>query len=813
MENLIKRLIACNDVIVVSNYLIKNKLIKSMGNAKKIINIKYKSFDEVSKDLLGSYSKEAKIDLIKNEKISPELATFLLDNSLLVNELPINKKISSLQRIYTRYHHYLNKNPLITNIYRNRQIIIINDYKTNDLFNKAIKVIEEIADVEYYQLNNYFEKKIKINACLNMKQEVMFLVKNVASLLKEGVAPNHIRINKVPKEYHPYLKEVFELSNLDLDLSENYSLYEYELTKELLKTLKKYPSEIAYLAFPKAIEEVVEKYGKSKLLSKITDVLISYLRFSYLVEDIYEDLIYTLKNTKIAKTEYLNQIQVSNLLLEDISEEDHVFILGFNQDLFPKVFLDGEYIVDDERNQLGLVTSQFKNKQEKLRCLHFIDNIKHLYVTFNMDAVTPISGFVQTLKEKYQVEIVPYNHDIHLSSSRVLDHIELGKKLDSYYKYDLKDEQLYTLLSCYPNHSYRKYSHKFTGIDIDFLDHFLKNDLILSYTSIDKYFKCAYLFYLEKVLKVYRSTNEEALFIGNIFHECLNSLLSEPLIIDFDSFVNERISSLITKDNITLTKKAKFFINKYFEVLKELYYYLKFQSENSDFKIHGLEKEFIVKIDKKYPVTLKGKIDKILTYQVQDKTYAVVLDYKSGNVEFDLNRVVHGLNMQILFYFYFLNQTETKYHFGGGYLQGVLPTSVFSKDSKFSYQDQILNHFRLNGYSTDDLSILGKLDHNFNNDQKFIKGIRITKEGTFYKGSKIITKDEFEQLLKVVENNINNAIDNIFKGNFEINPKRLGTTIDSCRFCPYEDLCYKDINDYQDLKSYENFDFLKGDLS
>jgi ATP-dependent helicase/nuclease subunit B len=314
------------------------------------------------------------------------------------------------------------------------------------------------------------------------------------------------------------------------------------------------------------------------------------------------------------------------------------------------------------------------------------------------------------------------------------------------------------------------------------------------------------------MLKIKRSTNDDALYIGNLFHECLNRLLEVEKIDDVDSFLDRTINQYLVQNNKKPTKKEIFFINKYKSVLKRLYDNLLKQKENSDFNIFGLEKEFQVILNKKYKVILNGKIDKVLTLEINGERYAIVLDYKSGNPDIDLNRIIYGLNMQIMFYFYFLNNySNERYHFAGGYLQGVLPTSEFNRDTKLTYEEQFVNHFKLIGYSNLNHNILRKIDHNYDNDEKFLYGIKLNKDQTTfttYSYQRLISEEDFWKLLSLVEQKINEAIDCIICGKFEINPKKLGT-FNSCSFCPYLDLCYRNDSDYQKLEEYKNFDFIK----
>ena len=47
---------------------------------------------------------------------------------------------------------------------------------------------------------------------------------------------------------------------------------------------------------------------------------------------------------------------------------------------------------------------------------------------------------------------------------------------------------------------------------------------------------------------------------------------------------------------------------------------------------------------------LRGRIDRIDTYQNEDKVYVKIIDYKSGNTSFQFLNIYHGLQLQLVVY-------------------------------------------------------------------------------------------------------------------------------------------------------------------
>jgi CRISPR/Cas system-associated exonuclease Cas4 (RecB family) len=808
MKSLIKTILDLRDVLIISGTGVKNTLIEMLSRTKTMVRVTYKTFEEVVADLLGSYRPQARIELAREEGITPELAAIKLRNSLLVNESYQNAKIYDLLRIRGRYRKELSLNPFVVNLYRHRTVIVVNDYGLNVFFNRALAVLKTETTVIFHYLRGTPQTGLLIEQYPDYKAEVRMLLRKIGSLLEGGISPEKIHIQEPAAEYLPYLREVFVLSGIDLDFGREPCLFEYEIIQEFLAALRKNPDADLASGFRSALEAV--NRDANPILTNLIAVLNSYLLTSYTVKDVYQDLVLTLKTTRAQHQPSTNAIRVRNLFEEVLDEEDHVFVLGFNQDLFPKTLLDDDYLLDKEKERLGLATSKFLNKQLRLQARNFLLGITHLHLSCAEQlgrSRLPISGLLRDLEACAQVEVRKTAPDYRESYSRDLDLLQLGKSLDLYRKYDLKSDELLLLYAAYPEIPYRTYRHDFGGVAPEVLRQ--KLDDKYSYTALDTYYRCGFRYYLERILKIQRQNNEEALFIGNLFHELLEAMTAEP-VTDLRAFLESKTASYLHEIGKTATAKERFFIAKYFDVLALFYRHLQEEAENSDFTLSGREESLRIEID---GAVLEGKVDKILTWEAAGETYAIVIDYKSGNTDFDLNRVIHGLNMQIMVYFYLLSKSAAKpLRFAGGYLQPVLPTSVFNADSKLSYPEQFRRFFRRVGYSNANQQVLRKIDRRFDEDS-FLYGIRLTKSGEFHADTKkhLLDDEDYAALLALTEQKIGEAIKAIRGGAFPINPKKLGT-LDSCEYCPYRDLCYREETDYLKLPEYRDFAFLKEKL-
>ncbi len=789
-----------DDVIVVSTPEVKNQILKEISKEKQLVKATFRSFQDLIKDLVGEYRLDARIQLARSENISPELAEIKLKNSLIVSGKYQNRKIHDLLRIRNKYQSFLNLNPLSERLYHNRPLILVSCYEASDLFQKALSLIKEKTNLINYRFESNLKKQV-ILEFPDPKAEIEYLIQEVGKLLLEGVNPENIKIQNVPNTYFPYLREAFFLSDIALDIKKRTNLFEYEIVQEFLEGLSLYLESDLESGFSNALSPLGRE--AENILFALNEVLNKYLTLTYRVKDIYDDLVYQLKKTAIKPESYKNVISVADYQNEYQSSEDKIFILGFNQDLFPKTYKDDDYLLDFEREKLGLPTSRIRNREERLKGLLLINHSENPQISYALNHQglrIPISSLISLMPG---IEIKPGKRD-EITYSLELDRLRLGKALDLYHRYRVITPDLYNLHATWPSIPYKTYLHDFTGVDHESLNKLLKRKL--SYTAIDQYYRCGFLYYLERVLNIKREGNTSALFTGNLFHKCLELLVQG----NFDNpeeFIKEAITKYLEENQKVPTAKEKFFLKKYLEIILLFYQYLETEKENSDLENFALEKSFNFEL--KDGFTFEGKIDKIQVLKFAGKDYAVVVDYKSGSADIDLNRIIYGLNMQIPLYFYLLKKAGYSFSFGGGYLQKVLPNNVFGRDPKLTYEEQFFKYFRKVGYSAKNNYILEAIDHNLGNQNSTLEGIRLTKDGYHaFSQRYLLTEDMFRELLLIIEEKIEEARSKISQGEFPINPK-LSDKFDSCTYCQYRDLCFRDERDYQRLFEYKNLEFLK----
>ena len=110
-------------------------------------------------------------------------------------------------------------------------------------------------------------------------------------------------------------------------------------------------------------------------------------------------------------------------------------------------------------------------------------------------------------------------------------------------------------LSLYYNNykiDYMKYDNTFKGVDINNLYEYMNNKLLLSYTSMNNYYKCAFKYYIANILKLDIFEESFATNLGSIFHHILEIGLDKEIDINSEiekyRIVNNSVKDIILDD-------------------------------------------------------------------------------------------------------------------------------------------------------------------------------------------------------------------------------------------------------------------------
>lgn len=756
-----------NSILVIPNN-IRGQVINYINNSNNLLNIKVMTFNDIKRSLYFSYDEEAVLYIMDKYKVKYGIARTYLENIYYT----YGKKIDSpkFKFLYNLKEELIANDLLIIDkyfsLFFNRKFYI---YGYNHIDKFYLNMLESIPNVEIIDMPKYKEKELEVIEFNRIEEECEYVIRKICSLIDSGVDINDIKI-KIDESYINELKRLSMLYNLPINFKNTSSIYSTKIAKEYLRLLRE------GLSFEEVIDDIKSKFNDTYIIKKLIDLSNKYVGLNYDRELIVDSIIYNLKNISTSIKEFNKAIEIVNLDNNDLKDK-YVFVLGLNEGVTPKSFKDEEYFSDLELKELGLDTSTNKNVNAKLNLINTIYGIDNLYLSYslsNTDGELYPSSIIST----YNIEVKHTNMGRSVSYSTLSDKIYYASLLDNYTKYKEISDDLILFNSNY-NISYKTYDNKFNGIDNNKLLAYIKK-LTLSYSAMDNYYRCGFRYYIENTLKLNAYQDTFSIFIGNLFHYILSICNN----LDFD-FEKEWDKYLIKRE---LRVDEGIFLIKLKEELKFIINYLYRFNKDTGLNNMYLEKKITIDKSSTIPVEFKGFVDKIM---YRDNLVSII-DYKTGNAQINLNNSIYGIGMQLPIYLYLVMKSNifNSPKIIGIYLQKILNNNKTITDKEAS--------LKLVGYSTNDEGCLSIFDPTYENSS-YIKGMKKKKDG-FYSYTKLLTEKEINSLYKLTDEKINDAVNSILKGDFSINPKRIGKENVGCSFCKYKDLCFMKEEDIINLE-------------
>ncbi len=774
----------------VLDYLKDNLLIITSNNAKEkiiqkislepIFNYKILTMDELKQELFFSYDIDAILYIVNKYNIKPENANEYINYMYFLEDKEYkSSKLNMLLKIKKELeeNNLLKKDELFLNIIKNMEVVV---YGIDILSKENTKILQKLPQKYTFIKDDMCKKINTIYKFDTIHEEINYLLNEISSLIKKRIKPEKIKIANVDSSYEFLLNSYFSMYNLHVN----------SLTKNKLFYLPSVQKFLAKLKISKDLFHETNEFILTSPNEKITSLLINTVNVFVGKDNYFSTLKYKLKNVSIPNICYENEIEIIDLKDNIFATDEYIFVLSVNQGVYPKIYKNEDFLDNIEKNELGIDTSNDKNIYEKERfkillCkntnMNFSYKLKDSFKSYEKSFVANNSSIIE---KKYE-----FNNKI--SYSKKQNELELASIYDSIYL-PIDNERVSLLNNTY-DIPYKNYNNQFVKFDKNKIREYIsKNNINLSYSSLDNFYKCGFKYYMANVLKLSTFESSPATEIGNLFHETLQH--SDDTDFDFDKFYAERVKDIVEKNTI-------FYANKLKETLRNI---IKINNENKRYTLLSnslKEKKIEVTYDHPINIKFKGFVDKIMYMIEDDKTYVAIIDYKTGNPDIDVSKVEFGLSMQLPMYLYLLKHTEEFKNvvITGFYLQKLLNDSNKAKEDPYV---ALANSLKYQGYSNSSLSVISKFDFTYENS-KVIKSLKLTKEGNFSGTSKVLSSKEMDEIANQVENKIKEAIEKICDGDFYINPKFLNGENVSCEFCEFKNCCFMNFDNLVYLHTKE----------
>lgn len=761
-----------NNMLVICPNEEKVKILHSLEQQNKLYNIKFMTKQEYLNNYFFTYQDNAILYLMKKYHYKVDVCKVYLKYLYVIDENKIyqNKKINFLQKLKKELiqENLLEYNPAFKEYLKNKKKVVLN-YPKLDLYEKKALEVEKKDPVE--------EKELTVTEYKTMEEEVNGVALKIISLIKKNVDINKIYLTNVTSDYFYTIDRIFSYYHIPINLPRKTPIYGTKIVKDYLK------------------DETLDLEQDNKITKKLVSILNSLVSIKDDSKEYHDLLLSKIKSATLSSEEYQDAIQVKDLDQEDFFDDEYVFVLGMNQDNLPKLEKDTDYISDKDKKELDLYTTDEKNKQAKNSLIETLYKIKNLYLSYKLQ--TPFqSMYPSSIIEEYKIKVVEPEQD-NYSHSNLYNELRLGSKLDTYNRYKEVSPMLKELFTHY-NIPYQTYDNRFKGINHDTYLENLPYPLKLSYTSINSYNECKFKYYLNYVLKINTYEDTFAAFIGSLYHKILQ-LYKYP---NFN--FEESYQKYLEKRELSL--KEKVLLVRLKKELLELLEQEKRQDLILGYNDELHEQKIEIPLKKDIEVIFTGTIDKIMYYKKVEDTYFTIIDYKSGTVDTRLEKLKYGLSMQLPVYLFLINNSKVFDNpiFTGIYYQNILFN--YPSFDKKPIEDIKKERIKLQGYSTDDLSILSRFDPTYENSE-VIKSMKYTDKG-FSRFSKVLSDSDVYHIITYTKKEIIKDMNDILQGDFNINPKIYDGKDISCEYCNFKDICYKSQKDVVYLDKVTDLSFL-----
>ncbi len=357
------------------------------------------------------------------------------------------------------------------------------------------------------------------------------------------------------------------------------------------------------------------------------------------------------------------------------------------------------------------------------------------------------------------------------------------------------------------------YSNQQAYLNSELVQKLYGDNAITSVSKLERFRKCPCSYFIEYGLKA----SERKLFkwdsadIGTIFHAILEKYPKHleshgATWVDIEKvkqrkIVHDVVTEVVTKYNRKnmQTVQLKYTVERIEKMALRAIDALTYQLDKGEFEPIDYEYKFgyngmpdiQVRLADGNIIKLQGTIDRVDVYTQNGESYIKILDYKTGQKDFDLVEIYHGLQLQLLLYLdaylklHKQNQEAGVYYFklDAKYVQ------VEANDNKEISKDSKYKQFKLSGLTLADEQIASAVEEDL---QGNVIQVTKTKKG-FHANSKVANNQQFVDLRQHVYNIVSGLGKDILDGKISATPYKLGKQT-GCEYCKYHGICKFDEN-------------------
>lgn len=346
-------------------------------------------------------------------------------------------------------------------------------------------------------------------------------------------------------------------------------------------------------------------------------------------------------------------------------------------------------------------------------------------------------------------------------------------------------------------------------------DKFFGGRIFMSPTSFETFSKCPFAYFCKFCMMINerKKITLEYSAGGSAVHYCLSELMSEHRS-DFETMPLDEIDAELRRYLAEFRDKKLFGVygktmrfnanyDRIFDTARGITVHLQQEKQQSKFRPAAFELR--MKYTKAFEkngfggrISFSGIVDRADTYDNGSRKYLRIIDYKTGNKKFTFDDSLNGLNMQMLFYLFFLTDP----------LQGMFPEYVpagalyqpagavkpgLDRESGSADRQKLKNSFyRMKGFVIEDDDVIAAMEEPENG---VVSGtyipIKANRSGGYSKSCMkyLADADKMHELHEETERTLVNAAEELYEGNVEAFPQEDINGGVYCQYCAFKAVC------------------------
>lgn len=831
-------------IFLEKTYRYKNEELSHME--KNLYNYPYRKYSEKIENIRLFLANNQYSEI---EEVAQEIVNLVKNEGYRYRDIAvITKNIDSYSNlckaIFNKYEipvYIDEKRDLSQNVLVKYLIAILDVFAKNWSYDSVINYIKSgfnnISNEEIYRLENY-SLKWEIKGSKWYKEDWNF--KDSDEIGEEEVKKlNEIR--RLISDPLVKLKENLSGNKTAKQISEE--LYKYFINNKIDKMLEE---KIKKLNDEEKVNLSAEYETSWKIIMQVLDEIVLVFGDEKISFENYMQILKTgLRESKLGTIPMAqDQVIVGDVDRSRSHKVKAIFIIGLNDGMFPSINKAEGFLNDKDRDIIkengielakGTIERIYEDNFNIYKAFTTAENKMFLsYSSSDMESKGLRPSILIARIKKIFPNIIEESDIINRKSKLVTEENIFEELLVNLRKFrDGKeiDEIWFSVYSLYSQEEKWKdklaeaikalnYVSKSEWLNKENIEKLYGSFLKTSVSKLESYANCPFSYYLKYGLKLNdkETLKVESVDTGTFMHDVIDTFFAdiEEKKLSIKELSDEEVEQIlneIIEEKLTLNKnyifkytaKYRMLTNRLKRVIKVSIKYIIQTIKQSDFEVFGHEVEFggkgkyrpiTIKTDSGKTVEIVGKIDRVDILKQPDGNYVRIIDYKSSIHSMDLNKVIAGLQLQLITY---LNETcKVEDFLPAGVLYFSLLDKKFSSDKMLSEEEikeKIRQEFKMKGLILADVNIIRKMDRDIENEPKGVSKIipaGITSAGELNKQSSgsCITKEQFEYLQKYTDKVIKQISENLLSGNIEIRPAYNSKTKSTpCEYCKYRSIC------------------------